>query len=110
MAVIKSGAGTAQWTIDQTSGAGRVTLYDTAGAVATFTLNASTSALAQETGNIATLVQNDQQSIIWLLGSMLTELRIQNDLLANGLNINYETFEVGRQDPYYLKTDVRHAS
>ena len=109
MAVIKSGSGTAQWVIDSASGAGRVTLYDTSGNPATFTLNASTATLAQESGNLATLVANDQQAIIYLLGLMLVELRIQNDLIANGLNINTETYEFERQDRAWITTDVRSA-
>ena len=111
MAVIKDGNGGVQeLQVDLISRAARVTLYDTAGNAQTFTLNANVTALAQENGNLKDIEDLESQSQIPLLAALLTEMRINNQLLAIGLNLHNEQFENWRNDPDFLKTDVRHAN
>jgi hypothetical protein len=107
MAVIKSGVSPAQLTVDPNSQAARVTLYDINGNAQTFTLNANVTTLAQEQGNLQTLVNIEQQSITELLTAMLVELRIQNQIACDGFNLQSDTYDSLRNDRAFCQFDIR---
>lgn len=107
MAVIKSGQSSDQLTIEPISKAARVTLYNPDGSIAplvSITIPAAVSAtLAQETGNIQTVAQ---QTFVLaaILMAILTESRIQNDLLvqiALGQFNSPPDLDALRNDPQY---------
>lgn len=104
MAVIKSGSSTDQ--LDITAGkAAKVALYNADGTVASLSFNANVSTLAQETGNLAVLRDDDINSIIPLLTAIRMELRIMNKLILEisaGNDIrDIDLDREYRQDPYY---------
>ena len=87
MAVIKSGQSSDQWTIDAQSKAGRVTLYNADGTVASLvnlTIPSTVAAtLAQESGgNLARQSDDNLNQIIPLLTEIRMELRIMNALMT----------------------------
>ena len=106
MAVIKSGAGSDQLTIDAVSKAARVTLYDALGNAATFSLNANVSTLATEAGNLASLLKFDQQTAAELLRLILIELRVMNQVLCDGLNVSSDQYDGYRNDRQFIDTGI----
>ena len=110
MAVIKSGDSTTLLRIDPTSMAARVTLYDQSGNAKDFTLNANVSLLAQEAGHLYWIDKTGAVDIRSLLGQLLQEQKITNELLANGLGLAglgpLESPDSYRGDAMLTKLDV----
>ena len=89
MAVIKSGASTENWTIDPTSNAGRVTLYDSAGkAVSTITgLDSKNQIPVAMTQNVYASSKNSNLSLS-ITGLSYWEGQFESTLGCAGIQIN----------------------
>jgi hypothetical protein len=107
MAVIKDGnGGTDQASVGAISKALRVTLFDTNGNPNSVPLATSSTGALESNGNIQGIRSGNDNVLAVLLSSMLTELRIQTQLLAQGFNLEYEQVERWRNDPEFSHKDT----
>lgn len=99
MATIRSGAGTDQATVDPISKALRVTIYGANGVESVFTLNADTSTLARESGNLLIAAVALDGPVVELLRMIYKELRAQSGMLLDGLpNVNRIDYDGAREE------------
>jgi hypothetical protein len=85
----------------------KVTLVDAAGNINATPLATSTTGALELNGNLADIRLSEDQTTGEMLRLILIELRLQNEILANGLNLSNEQYETNyRNDRAFTKTDT----